>query len=457
MSRADDTVRQAPVWVSVVSVVLIVAAVAGALFALQHLSTSGGGFAGQGALGAKKTLDIGFVAGLAEPQGASYSPDGSDIATLGVFTPCAPSPRQLSACSHGLAIINALTGDLIRLSPIEPLLGIESSTDPADGPYVSVYGVGWTPDSTWYGVIYSVFNTPRPTTTDNFEDSGLLLINPHSGAVTIIRGDSGFFATISGSSADRPIWDIQHHNQSLPAPLVPALAYSWLDSNVPSAIDPEPGPVTRLPNIADSFSPVGNPNGVGPYTIWQSGVLIGPGSAGLGGQRSAFLTTFSAWADSGERVGVFTAGVSLPTPDQAMGVISAPPSVKTPPLISPDTYIVAPARDMALTSVQERIGAYGWAQLAWNPDGSILASVTCFTRHGETIDLRDTISGSILGQADLELANHDPGCRDLGQSRTLGAYPHPNLNIAWSPDGHQVALVDDFADTLTIWPVNSSR
>lgn len=455
MSRADGTVRQAPVWVSVVSVVLIVAAVAGALFALQHLSTTSGGAGGQGALGAKTTLDIGFVAGLAEPQGASYSPDGASIATLGVFTPCEPTPRQLSPCSHGLAIISALTGDLTRLSPIEPLLGIEPSADPASGPYVSLYGVGWTPDSAWFGVIYSVFHTPRPATPDNLDDSGLLLINPHTGAVTIIRGDSGYFATNGGSSADRPIWNTQRRNQSVPAQLMPGLAYSWPNTNVPAAVDPEPGAVARLPDIAGSFSPVGNPNGVGPYTIWQPGVLIGPGSAGLGGQRSAFLTTFSAWSDTGARVGVFTAGVSLPTPDQAMGIISAPASVGKPALLPPDTYIVAPSRDLALTSVQDRIGAYGWAQIAWNPDGSILASVTCYTRHGETLDLRDTVSGSILGQADLELANSDPGCRELGQNRALGAYPHPNLNIAWSPDGHQLALVNAFADTLTIWPVNS--
>jgi hypothetical protein len=456
MSRPGGAVRQAPVWVSIIAVVLIVGAVAGALATLQRLPGGGPGFAGSGALGQRSRLDIGYVAGLAEPQGVSYSPNGSRIAILGVFTICAPSPTELTTCNHGLAILDAATGDLIRLAPVEPLIGIRQSASPASGPFVSLYGAGWTPDSAWYGIIYSVFDTPHPTTPNNLDDSGLLLINPTTGDFRVTRGDSGYFATFGGFSADRPIWNAQARNQVASSPLAPALAYAWRGTDFPVPTDPVRGPINRLPNDADTFAPVGNPDGVGAYTIWQPGIVLGPGSSNLGGQRSAFLTTFSAWSDSGSRVGVFTDGVSLPTPNQAFGINSASSSVGAPDVMTPDSYVVAPSRDIALTNVQQQIGAYGWAQVAWSPDGTRLASITCFARQGEALEVRDTLSGTIVGQANLELGQGDPGCRELGQNHDLGAYPHPNLTLAWSPDGHQLALADASTGYLSIWPVTGA-
>ncbi|HEX9036875.1 MAG TPA: hypothetical protein VF808_07770 [Ktedonobacterales bacterium] len=454
MSRRDDTERQAPVWVSVVAVALIVSAVAAALAAFQRLPVAGSGLTGSGVFGRSVTIYTDGIAGITQPQGVSYSPDGAYIATLGVFTPCVASSQQLTGCVHGLAIFDAVSGQEEELAPIEPLVGLQASMDSAEsGPYVSVYGIGWTPDSAWYGLIYSVFDVPRPLTPDSLVDSGLLMLNPKTNAIRVVRGDSGYFTTLGGFAADRPIWDPLHQSQFPASPLAPSLDYTWRDTNTPIATHPARGPITRLPDDADSFAPIGNPEGIGAYTIWQPGVLFGPGSVNLGGQRSAFLTTFPAWSDTGDRVGVFTAGVSLPTPNEALGIISAPASTGVPSALAPDAYIVAPARDVALTSVQERIGAYGWAQLAWSPDGALLASVVCFSRRGESIEIRDTISGSVVGQASLDLNPGDPGCRALGQNQAQGAYPHPNMALAWSPDGHQVALADAAANTITIWPV----
>ncbi len=458
MDRHSDDTRQASVWISIISVVLIVGAVATALAMLQRLPANGPGFAGQGALSVETSLDISYVAGLAQPEGASFSPDGARLATIGVFTPCAPTPHQLTPCGHGLAILNPISGSLIRLVPIEPLLGIPTTSGASKGgPFVSLYGVGWTPDSGWYGMIYSVFNTPKPMTPDDLQDSGLLLFNPSTAGTNIIRSDSGYFSSLGDLSADHPIWDTERQNQRLPSPLLPSLLYSWVDDDAPLALDPVLTPLTHIPVNANTFAPVGNPDGHSPFTIWQPGTLIGPGSSGLSGQRSAFITTFPAWSESGGRVGVFTAGVSLPTPDRALGIVSAPASLGSPYVTPPDAFILAPARDMALTNVQERIGAYGWAQIAWSPDGSILASVTCFARHGEVMELRDTLSGALLGQADLSLSTSDPGCRDLGESQKMGAYPHPNMTISWSPDGHQLILADATADTITIWSIISVR
>ncbi len=456
MDRHRDSTRQASVWISIVSVLLIVGAVVAALAALQHLPAIGTAAMGDGALSGNPTILDTTYYGLAQPEGISFSPNGARIATIGEFTPCPPSPQRLSPCVHGIAIFNAATDKMVRLVPIEPLLTI-SGPSSQTGLYLSLYSVGWTPDSAWYGVVYSVFDTAKPTTPDDLQDSGLLLINPDTGVVNIIRGDSGYFTSLGGLTADHPVWDTKQISQHAPSVLAPALRYSWTDTATPHALDPVLTPIARLPDDANSFAPVGTPDGHSPFTIWQPGALIGPGSSGLSGQRSAFVTTFPAWSDTGERVGVFTVGVSLPTPARALGIVSAPASVGSPHVTPPDSYISTPSRDMALTNVLESIGAYGWAQIAWSPDGTILASITCFSRQGESLQLRDTLSGALLGQSDLPLSAGDPGCRDLEQPQKLGAYPHPNLSIAWSPDGRQLALADSAAATLSIWKVSSTR
>jgi hypothetical protein len=458
MDRHRNGARRGSLWISIISVLLIVGAVAAALAAMQHLPMAGPGFAGQGALSDDVTLDISYVAGLSQPEGVWFTPDGSRIATLGVFTPCPITPHQLPACDHGLAIIDPHTDKLDRISPIEPLLGIQADTsNGAEGEFVSLYGLGWTPDSAWFGMIFSVFSSPKPQTPNDLLDSGLLLVNPSSGQVNLLRGDSGYFTSLGDLAADHPIWDTQQRTEQSAAPLVPGLAYTWATSTAPQPLDPARAPLTKLPAFADSFAPVGNPDAISLFTAWQPGVLIGPGSFGLSGQRSALITTFPAWSNTSTRVGVFTLGVSLPTPDSAFSVVSAPASVGSPHVTPPDSFIVAPARDPALTSVQNRIGAYGWAMIAWKPDGSALASVNCFSRLGETLEVRETLSGALIGQRELSMSSEDPGCRDLQQAQKLGAYPHPNLSISWSPDGRQLALMDAIADTITTWRYSSSE
>jgi hypothetical protein len=93
------------------------------------------------------------------------------------------------------------------------------------------------------------------------------------------------------------------------------------------------------------------------------------------------------------------------------------------------------------------VGAYGWATVAWNPAGTALASVTCFARQGQTLELRDTASGAVTGSSALTLGPNDPGCRDASAS---------NLSLVWSPDGATLLTVDRAASTLTLWTVGKS-
>lgn len=457
MERQHNVARQAPVWVSILVVTLIVGAVGAALATIQRLPNQSTGASGKGALGRESIKDINYFVGLTQPDDTSYSPDGSHIAMLGVYTPCAPTPHQLSPCGHGLAILNSVTGDLERLSPIESLLGLSRAGAAQNGPFLYLDGVGWTPDSAWYGMIYSVFGDPIPSSPDDLQDSGLLLINPATGGSALVRGDSGYFSTLGGLVADHPIWDTTRQTQLPAAPLIPSLLYSWTNSSAPQAMEPPHTPITHLPANVGAFAPVGNPDGGSPFTVWQPGVLIGPGSAGLSGQRGAFVTTFPAWSSVGQRVGVFTAGVSLPVPPRAFGIASAPASVGAPHVPYPDTLLEIPPRDLALTAVQNEIGAYGWAQVAWSPDGSKLASINCYARQGASLEIRDTLSGKVIGSANLTLSQRDPGCRDLAQVAEMDAYPTSNLTIAWAPDGHQLILADRAAATLTMWQVLSNH
>ncbi|HEX5572853.1 MAG TPA: hypothetical protein VFX31_15750, partial [Ktedonobacterales bacterium] len=144
-------------------------------------------------------------------------------------------------------------------------------------------------------------------------------------------------------------------------------------------------------------------------------------------------------------VTTLTEGVTLPTPVKALSAVSAPSGTAGPVLAEPSDMPAVPARDVALAHVQEAVGAYGWAAVAWNPAGSALASVTCFARQGQAVELRDTASGAVIGSSRLKLGAGDPGCADPAAS---------NLSLLWSPDGSRLLAVDAQASTLTLWRVS---
>lgn len=452
MDRADRPPRQSPLWLSVVSVALIVAAVIGALAATQRLTIGIFGSPALDALSSPLRIATDTTAGVIEPREAAFSPDGGRIAVIGSFAPCAQVTPGLPRCGHGLAIYDSHTGNLVQVSPIEPLLGVTTPPDSlakthGSGGYVHLSALGWSPDSAWFAMVYSVFDTPTPTTPDDMLDSGLLLISPQTGATQLIRGDSGYFSSLGGASSAHPIWSLDNGAEIVGFTPAPGIVYTWGANGTPQPTVAVRGALHELPTNAGARYPVGEPDGAAPFTIWQPGVVIGPGSAAVGGGRSAFVTTFSSWSANGNYVGQMTAGVAIPTPVRADAAISAPAGTSGPTIAEPSTLPATPARDVALARVQESVGAYGWASVAWNPAGTALASVTCFARRGQALELRDTASGALIGSAPLRLGVYDPGCRDATNS---------NLSIVWSPDGSQLLMADGAASTLTLWRVGKS-
>lgn len=450
MDRADRPPRQSPLWLSVISVALIVAAVIGALAATQRLTFSIFGSPAQDALSAPITISTAYTVGLIHPQDAAFSPDGSRIAVIGAFIPCHQLTAGLPRCGHGLVIYNSATGGIVQMSPIEPLLGVtipsgaEGRAHGSDG-YVWVRGLGWSPDSVWFAMTYTVFNTPNPTSPNAMLDSGLLLLNPQTGATQIIRGDSGYFSSLVGPSVAHPVWHITGSSETTSYTTAPGIIFAWGPDGLPFPTVSAHGSLNDLPANAGVRYPVGQPDGSAPFTIWQPGVVIGPGSAGVGGGRGAFVTTFASWSADGAHVTTLTEGVTLPTPVKALSAVSAPSGTAGPVLAEPSDMPAVPARDVALAHVQEAVGAYGWAAVAWNPAGSALASVTCFARQGQAVELRDTASGAVIGSSRLKLGAGDPGCADPAAS---------NLSLLWSPDGSRLLAVDAQASTLTLWRVS---
>ncbi len=450
MDRADKSLGQGPLWLSVVSVALIVAAVIAALAATQRLSFDAFGAHEPNAFSSPRVIATDTTAGLIHPQGAAFSPDGSRIAVIGAFIPCQQSTPGLPRCGHGLAIYNSRTGALIQVSPIEPLLGVTTPDDSATratraSGYVSLSGLGWSPDSVWFAMVYTVFDTPNPASPDDMLDSGLLLINPQTGATQIIRGDSGYFSALSGSPTGAAIWHIASGSQTLGYTTAPGVIFAWSADGVPFPTQAVQGPLDELPANAGARYPVGQPDGTAPFTIWQPGVVIGAGSAGVGGDRSAFVTSFTTWSADGVNAGALTVGLTLPTPVKALASVSAPAGTAGPILTEPAAMPATPARDVALAHVQEAVGAYGWALVAWNPSGTGLASVVCYARQGQTLQLRDTASGAVIGSASLDLQANDPGCQDATAT---------NLSLAWAPDGSTLLTIDRAASLLTLRKVS---
>jgi hypothetical protein len=225
-----------------------------------------------------------------QPQDAAFSPDGTRIAVIGAFTPCTQLTQGLARCGHGLAIYNSAAGAIVQMSPIEPLIGVttpdvsELRTHGTDG-YVAVRGLGWSPDSVWFAMAYTVFNTPSPTLPDSMQDSGLLLLNPQTGATQIIRGDTGYFDSLDGATTAHPVWHITRGNQTAGYTTAPGVIFAWGADGLPFPTVGEKNALSELPANAGARYPVGQPDGSAPFTIWQPGLVIGPGSAGVGGGR----------------------------------------------------------------------------------------------------------------------------------------------------------------------------
>jgi hypothetical protein len=401
----------AGVWLALGMVILIVAGLT-AIAAMSHLRSAQG--AAPGTLLAPAHIPTGVATGLTCPSNASFSPDGAQLAVIGLLGPCqSETGAAIGSPAHAVAILNAHTGALIKLFRLEPLLGLNTTTAPVwmRAGAVNYLGLGWAPNGSSLAIAYTAFDSSSHFTPDHLLDSGLLVLDPRQGSGDVTHGDAGYFTRLGGEATGFPIWNVFQRIETPSLAIAPSLTFSWGRNSAPTPLAPITGAVTQLPIDAGPRYPVGNPDGGATFTIWQPGLVIGPARTSLGAGHAVFLSAFPTWSPDSLSVTFMTAGAALPVPPDVAANTS---SVASGPLPLPTPAAVAqtPARDAALDAVQGEIGANGWALVAWNPAGSLLASVNC--RNGdEAVTVRATATGQTVSSAPLVLSGADSGCGAL--------------------------------------------
>jgi hypothetical protein len=451
-------------------VVLVVCVAALAALAISHTgapatATTSVGGRSSSLLGASPlTISTRTAAHIGCPSGASFTSDGLAFALLGSADDCAlPDAANRSTQTQTLVIVDADYGLVTASISLDPLVLTRGFAPSAASEIRAIryVGLGWSPDSQTFAVAFVAFDVPdRFALTDSL-GSGLLLASRNGAPARVFRGDAGFFAAATASYAGLPIWDTTSGNVTPPIAAAPGLSYAWKSGAAPVALAPlDPRPLATLPTGAGPRYPVGRPSQDATFTIWQPGIVLGPLAAPSGSAQrpgdGAFVTNFTTWSPDGSHLTVLVAGISLPWPGNAnASPPSAPERPQAQPLIqAPTTLMEAPPRDAALAAVEQSAGQSGWALVAWNPDGSLLASIQCLNSK-PSLELRSTSTGALVGRASLHLDPSDPGCRAASFDQPLGAYANPNLKLLWSPDGAHILLSDQAANVLTEWAVSN--
>jgi hypothetical protein len=435
---------------SVLLGILLIIAAIGTLISVGRTNRVGSTGTGvQGALGAPLRISTIEQGAINCPYGAAFSPDGAHVAIIGSQSTCAPATTTLTP--HIAAIYDTHSGVMTLYVQLEKLLGIRTGLpiDQQSIRAIQYFSLGWSPDGSSIAIVFTAFDSTAVQTPDTEQDTGLIVMDTEHGTARVIYGDSGYFTLPGTNSGGFPIWNVAAR-ASVPAYLPePGLAYAWNKEGMPYPIVKAHGPITQLPITAGPRYPVGNPESNSTFTIWQPGVVLGSGantSAGI------FTTVFPSWSPDGKYVTLISAGAQLP--------LALPPTPQSAPASgggaiaypTPSVMPATPARDNALVAVQRRAGTHGWALVAWNPAGNLLASINCNAPGDEMLEIRATDSAVIQGSAALPLAKDDTGCRNL--SSGASAYPSQPMMLLWSPSGDRVMVCDQKAGMISIWPVN---
>ncbi len=399
------------------------------------------------------TISTLTAAQIACPSGASFTPDGAAFALLGTATDCDTSAAD-APDTYKLVIVDAAYGKVTASVALDPLV-LGAGTD-ADVRSIRYAGLGWSPNGLTYAVAFVEFDQPNSVSLSHALGSGLLLVSRYNAAPRVIPGDAGFFAAATSSYAGLPIWNIAGGTVTAPVAALPSLSYTWKSGNTLDALSPlGPHALATLPTGAGPRYPVGNPSEDATFTIWQPGVILGPlvaPAATRDPADGAFVTSFATWSPDGSHVTVLVAGVALSWSNGG-DAESSLPAQNYPAIPAPGDLIQTPPRDAALSAVQREVGQSGWALVAWNPDGSLLASIQCNRPGTPSLELRATTTGAVVGHALLHLSASDPGCGASSFAHALGAYANPNLRLIWSTDGSRILVSDQAANTVAEWGV----
>lgn len=388
-------------------------------------------------------------AGVRCVSDVAFSPTGAYIAIVGTTVAC--DETSASSSSYRLVIYGAVHGEVQTAIALDELLyarvtGLERSSIGA----MRFAGLGWSPSGARYAVAFAAFDRHAVVGLDNVVSSGLLLVDIDGALLTMIQGDAGLYDSGTGTYAGLPGWDLRDGEPTAAFIPEPALVYAWQHATQPQpivALDRDP--IKTLPVTAGPRYPIGNPLGDAIFTVWQPGVLYGPAAAPApaGPGNGAFVTHFLSWSPDGDRIAYMVAGVTLVPPRHTDGPAGRPGSV--PLMSAPPQLLSSPPRDPALIDVQREIGPSGWAALAWNPMGSLLASVNCAGAVAR-LKLRETGTGALIDAVTLSPEDGSI-CSPSNLGRMLGPYATPNPSLAWSPDGSRLLLANQITGDIQVW------
>lgn len=386
------------------------------------------------------------------PSQALWSPDGHTLAVLAL--PCTGSGDDSSPPTLADGVItlyDAATGHATKQLPLAPVL-----TDPATAGG-GLDGIGWSPDGQEIAleVNASANLVTGPTT------SYLLALIPVSGgqAQTITTTRPASAAQEETSQA--PTWNIPMKQSTgmLPVPLPIALNYGWTaDGRLEAGQSFPPSGVNTL---------TGRP--VGPHLVsfWSDGTLrpvfprTSPGGPPDQTQPPVAVEFTSepmaVWSPDGSEV-TFATFSGLLAGDQPLtqalcAQIYPPIGVACPDAVipAPDAVIAQLAKQARAPLVEaasngSRYTVYPDLLITWNPLGTAVATILPADQFnsgtGRTSAGSQKTQATLLGTDGTHLGTRTYAC---------GGSTCTTDQLAWSPSGAQLALLDKGRHVITLW------
>jgi hypothetical protein len=457
--RASTPGRRRIWWMLPISLVVLLALAFAGLYLARNATQS------QQSQQVTAPMDISLEGnGLVCPRGAAWSPDGKNIAIVGYKEDCPSNfPNFYHYHPGSLQVYDATTGallsDIMLDAAIQPKLGLP--TQPAaQSPEVIYYDtISWAPDGRRVAITFGAFDWVQNPCFDIGQTvTGVAVTDVFSanGPNASAHSFDVFVREPKQNDFSAPVWDLQQ-GRALDAPIIPALEYRWntfgyLQPTSPLAVGGKP--------TAPALTPVGDPNGATPFTMWQSAVLGYPLHYNLTEPSCAqqlvtaqaapytLQTDFSAWSPDGRYLAANAGFTAL------LAVDGAPaPDAKALSDLGLTQTVSAPVRDKALQQALTQLaqnprsggpGDANVAQVSWRPDGKVLAAYHAFnseriTGYDRILTLYDCVTGKSLGDFPPP-AHTGPNQND-----------YPSSRLYWSPNGSRLLLMDAQTSALRIW------
>jgi WD40 repeat protein len=368
--------------------------------------------------------------GLGCVMTAAWSPDSGQIATVGVQQNC----LQNGPADFAITIYDARSGKVVRR--LLPDVTVEAALAPyrhgrsgGAGTSLNYPEILWSHDGRRLALPFLAVLAPENgglqlqgvLTLDTTGAHRRVLVQPVTNLEAATEWDLARGTVATTQPPRMAAYDFET--------VTPALAYHWEPGGL--LVPDGPPPDTAAPQ----GGPVGNPAQGTTFSAWQPGDLSR--STEFDGSRYyhiyTWTTTFSTWSPDGRYLVDAISEIARLQPNG-----EPQPSLDALQAMGADRMPIFPLRDAALQHLTRGL-TYDLPgpglQLAWRPDGRVLAVFGS----GDTVQLFDCTSGRFL----KTLAAEDGSPAPSATSQLVV--------LRWSPDGSHLLLVGPAMDTLAIW------